>query len=247
MSARLALLLVLVAARALAHPMGNFSIGRHATLRAERDGLALTYVVDMAEVPTYQLHAAMGLEPATAITQADVEKYRARTAPAWLAQLALSLDGQPLELRAAEGRAILTPGAGGLPTVRFETRARAEWPGRPPGAHALAYRDGNFAERVGWKEVVLIAGEGVAVTTSSVPASDRTAGLTRYPDEAASAPSSVTEAKAALDFKVVRRDPRVAPQADGAPRREPGGLVSTIGLVALACVTIPLLMKRTRA
>jgi hypothetical protein len=37
-----------------AHPMGNFSISHYAAIHVERDGVELQYVVDMAEIPTYQ-------------------------------------------------------------------------------------------------------------------------------------------------------------------------------------------------
>ena len=39
---------------ALAHPMGNFSINHYAGIHVERDGVELRYIVDFAEIPTYQ-------------------------------------------------------------------------------------------------------------------------------------------------------------------------------------------------
>jgi nickel/cobalt exporter len=209
--ARGVLLSMLVAASAYAHPMGNFSIGQHATLTASRDGLALRYVLDFAEVPTYQLKPELKLLPAQAITQELVEAYRAAAAPAWLGKLALTVDGQPMALVIEHGRASMTPGAGGLPTVRFETLAHGAWP-FPAGqaAHQLAYRDENFPERVGWKEVVLAAGAGVRVSGATVSDQDRTAALTKYPDEGTAAPMAVREARATLVVQPATRDPRVA-------------------------------------
>ena len=38
----------------LAHPLGNFSISHYAGLRLTREGIELRYVLDMAEIPTFQ-------------------------------------------------------------------------------------------------------------------------------------------------------------------------------------------------
>ena len=37
-----------------AHPLGNFSISHYTAIRLETDGLVLRYVIDMAEIPTFQ-------------------------------------------------------------------------------------------------------------------------------------------------------------------------------------------------
>ena len=207
--------LLLCAGAALGHPMGNFSVGQHATLLPGRDGLAMRYVLDFAEMPTYNLRPEMGVAPADAITQAHVEAERERAGAAWLGRLAVTLDGRAVALAASGGRAVLTPGAGGLPTVRFELEARGAWPVAADGAHELGYSDANFPDRVGWKEVVVRAGDGARLLSATAPVTDRTAGLTRYPDEAAQAPMAVREARARVLFEAPRRDPRVAPAGEG--------------------------------
>ena len=40
---------------AYAHPLGNFTINRYARLEVYRDAVQIHYVVDMAEIPTFQL------------------------------------------------------------------------------------------------------------------------------------------------------------------------------------------------
>ena len=37
-----------------AHPMGNFSISHYAGIRVEPDYIELRYLIDMAEIPTFQ-------------------------------------------------------------------------------------------------------------------------------------------------------------------------------------------------
>ena len=223
---RLVLALLLWPAVAVAHPMGNFSVGQHATLELARGNLSVRYVLDLAEVPTYQLRAAMFLEPAAAITQADVELLREKSAREWLGKLAVTLDGRPLALEAVSGRSALTPGAGGLPTVRFEIEARAAWEPTSGTPHALGYRDANFPDRVGWKEVVVRAADGVTLASATAPSVDRTSALTKYPDQAAAAPLSVREANAT--FAVAAAAPAVGAPVQAAGTTAPGTSASDL-------------------
>ena len=39
---------------AAAHPMGNFSISHYTGIRIDRGYLEVLYVIDMAEIPTFQ-------------------------------------------------------------------------------------------------------------------------------------------------------------------------------------------------
>jgi len=47
----------------LAHPLGNFSISHYTSLRIERHAVALRYVLDLAEIPTFQELQATGMVP----------------------------------------------------------------------------------------------------------------------------------------------------------------------------------------
>jgi ABC-type nickel/cobalt efflux system permease component RcnA len=71
---------------------------------------------------------------------------------------------------------------------------RAELPAALAGLNQLTYRDGNFPDRAGWKEVVAEAGSGVAVATSSVPEQDRSRQLTDYPTDLLNSPPQTVEA-----------------------------------------------------
>ena len=46
-----------------AHPLGNFSINHYTALRTEADTVAVRYVVDLAEIPTFQEVQESGLVP----------------------------------------------------------------------------------------------------------------------------------------------------------------------------------------
>src|ERR1700722_14494759 len=45
---------LLLGPRSLAHPMGNFSVNHYSKISLESDGIKLSYIIDLAEIPTYQ-------------------------------------------------------------------------------------------------------------------------------------------------------------------------------------------------
>src|SRR5215216_7482260 len=58
--AALAVALVVAGATgAAAHPLGNFTVNTYSGLRVGPDRLAVDYVVDMAEIPTFQTRQAI--------------------------------------------------------------------------------------------------------------------------------------------------------------------------------------------
>jgi ABC-type nickel/cobalt efflux system permease component RcnA len=82
---------------AAAHPLGNFSISQYAGIRVERDAIQLRYVLDMAEIPTFQ-----ELQEAPLVPEADhpgLAEYLTRRSEALAEGLRLELDGRRLALR----------------------------------------------------------------------------------------------------------------------------------------------------
>src|SRR5262249_53290463 len=59
----------------------------------------------------------------------------------------------------------------------------------------LDYRDLNFPDRVGWKEVVAVAGPGVTLSSSSVPERGRSRELADYPTDMLNSPPQTLEAE----------------------------------------------------
>jgi hypothetical protein len=45
---------LLLGPRSLAHPMGNFSVNHYSKISVESDGIRISYIIDLAEIPTYQ-------------------------------------------------------------------------------------------------------------------------------------------------------------------------------------------------
>jgi nickel/cobalt exporter len=177
---RLVLLLVAVAAllppAASAHPLGNFSVNRYSGIQVSGDRIYVHYVLDLAEIPAFQERKRV---------------QRPGFARSVGRGLKLTLDGRPASLRLVDSKSALRPGAGGLKTLRFaavyETRAAGT---------RLAYRDTNFASRLGWREVVVRADRGARVESASVPSTSRSDTLTAYPQDLLRDPLAVSSATA---------------------------------------------------
>ena len=73
---------------------------------------------------------------------------------------------------------------------------RAALPREDAGATAaLTYRDGNYPERAGWKEIVATAAPGVTLVASTVPERDQSRELSDYPTDPAVSPPQALEAQ----------------------------------------------------
>jgi nickel/cobalt transporter (NicO) family protein len=168
---RLALLAVAIAslalpAQAAAHPLGNFTINRFSRVEVSGERLYVLYVLDMAEIPTFQ---AGRIDPAA---------YARRIA----ANEHLTLAGRPVRLVPLGQALAHPPGAGGLRTTRLEVVLAGP---RLAGPVRLAYRDANYADRIGWKEIV------VGAHTPS-----RSDELRAYPKDMLSSPLDLTSVTA---------------------------------------------------
>jgi ABC-type nickel/cobalt efflux system permease component RcnA len=173
---------LLAPAAAHAHPLGNFSVNHQARVAISADRVDVTYVLDQAEIPTFQ---ERGRPRAGVLAAKRAEIVRG---------LALEVGGRPVPLRPGAARIAFPRGQGGLPTTRLELRlrARADTAGR-----TVRLRDDTFADRAGWKAIVAVPGRGTAVR-SSVPSADPTARLTRYPQDLLDDPPDQREATFAV-------------------------------------------------
>ncbi len=175
----LAVLAALAApASALAHPLGNFTVNRQTEIELSGGRVYVHYALDLAEIPTFQL--------GTRVRGAGFAREAARG-------LELRLDGRRAPLRLLERRVSERPGAGGLKTLRFDAVYAAAGSGS-----RLAFRDRNFASRIGWREVVVRAEEGASLRSASVPAESRSDDLRAYPNDLLRSPLDVTSATASF-------------------------------------------------
>jgi ABC-type nickel/cobalt efflux system permease component RcnA len=182
-----------------AHPMGNFSISHYAAIRVLATSIEVRYVLDLAEIPTFQEIQDSGIVAETG--HASLGPYLARKAEALGSGLVLELNGRRLTLERGTREILFTRGAGDLPTMKLGVVYRAALDARAvqPQNH-LVYRDGNYPERAGWKEVIAGTGPRVAVLEASVPERDRSRALADYPTDLLNSPPQDLEA--AVTFTV---------------------------------------------
>ncbi len=204
----------------LAHPMGNFAICHYTRLLAEKDRLRIRYVLDIAEIPTVAEKAKLDRDRDAKVTAAEKEAYLAEKTPELLAGLRLRLNGRAVTLREARGAVELVPGAGGLDTLRIVLDLETPLPASALPAQ-VGYRDGNYAARAGWKEIVAVAGPGLALRSASVPATDRSRELTAYPPDAV--PPQDTEASFTVAAEPSAMGGEVPGTAAGAALGAPAG------------------------
>ena len=201
--------LLLGAAPLLAHPMGNFSVNHYSKITLTRAQVELLYVIDMAEIPTFQELQAAGLKADPADPR--ISAYLRSKADEFWQGLMLKLDGRPVELECSERQVIFPPGAGGLPTMKFGFTCRAPLTKLGSGQHRLDYRDDNFHERVGWKEVIVDADPALKLA-SSVPNKDRSAELSNYPTDLLNSPPQDLSANGTFTLpSVVRSGASITP------------------------------------
>jgi ABC-type nickel/cobalt efflux system permease component RcnA len=169
---------LLGAAPAAAHPLGNFSVNHLAKVRVSADRVEVRYVLDLAEIPTFQ---ARGTPAAARLAQARQEVLRG---------LRLTVDGRAVPLRlTGPGSLTMPPGAGGLKTTRVDLTLTAAV--RRPRRVQLS--DATYPGRVGWKGIVVGPGRDTAVR-SNAPLGDPTNGLRSYPEDLLDSPADMRSA-----------------------------------------------------
>jgi nickel/cobalt transporter (NicO) family protein len=191
-----------VPAAAGAHPLGNFSINHLTQVSVSRDRIDLRYVLDQAEIPTFQ---ERGRSDSAVLAAKGAEVAR---------HLAVTVDGRPIGLAVTGASLTHPPGQGGLPLTRVELSLRAAV--RSFGR--VSVHDGTFPGRVGWKAIVARPGAGTDVR-STAPSGDPTGGLRRYPRDSLSSP---------LDQRTATLSARPGDGRLTAPRG-PGGRAETTG------------------
>ena len=159
---------------ASAHPLGNFTVNHFAAVDLAGNGIYVRYALDLAEIPTFQEGAEVR-RPGYAATLAR--------------SLELRVDGKRVPLTVLSHRTSERPGAGGLKTMRFDAVFRAAATGRQ-----LTFADHAYANRIGWREIVVTARGGAQLGTSSAPATSRSDELRAYPQSLLRSPLDVRSA-----------------------------------------------------
>ncbi len=163
-----------------AHPLGNFTINHLAKVRMQPRGLSVRYVVDMAEIPAFQVMAQRGIAAAEPERAAGLAAWADEEKALVLRGLRIDADGINLKLSAAAPRVVTRPGAGGLPTLYFVDDLSAQYP-KAKAPRVVTIVDDNYAERIGWKDIVV------------APQTEPTHELRSYPSALLGSPRSIQQ------------------------------------------------------
>lgn len=198
----------------VAHPMGNFSVSHYTRLDLSAQGVDVTYVLDLAEIPTFQLLRDWGLDAHS--SQSALEAKAAEQAREWMRGLEFRAGGKRVEPKFVRAEVKLSEGAGSMQVARIASTLRLE---RVTGR--LQFEDHNFAERAGWKEIVIRSEDGTELVKASHSDVDRSKALTEYPADPTVAPPQ--DLRASVEWKaewpaVTKRvKPKIVPIEQPAP------------------------------
>ncbi|MDP8959374.1 MAG: nickel transporter [Actinomycetota bacterium] len=183
-------LVLLPAGAATAHPLGNFSTNVYAGLRAQPGRLLIDYVVDMAEIPTFQARQGMDGDADGRLDAGEEAAFRQETCERLAAGIQVRVDGRRSLVKVASSTMTFPPGQADLPTLRLECSMVSPMGIQDEGQagrRTVSYVDTNFAGRLGWREITA-TGDGARLVASDVPEESISRRLTAYPADLLQSP-----------------------------------------------------------
>ena len=172
---------------ASAHPMGNLSVNHYARLEPNARGLDVTYVLDLGEIPAFELTQSWGVD-----RDASQDVLLAKASgqvPQWISHLSFTENGKALQPKIEDTQLSVRAGAGNLQVFRITTKLHI-----PATGGRLEYEDHNYPARSGWREIVIHPGDRAAVARASTSDLDLSQALTVYPLDPANGPPRQTRA-----------------------------------------------------
>ncbi len=173
------MLLLTGAGTAYPHPLGNFTISHYTGIEVRSDSVVLQYVIDMAEIPTFQEMQEIGITSEEDLLRSQYLKEKLESLKRGLL---LEINGQRVALATEGGRISFPPGMGGLITMRIEGEFKARFGrDRIASRNDIRYVDSNFEGRAGWKEIVVYGSGSAVLGDSSASTVDQSQRLLAYP------------------------------------------------------------------
>jgi len=185
----LAVFALLLPREAQAHPLGNFTINHYSDLQFAGETAHVTYILDLAEIPTLQQKSDLDTNDNGELSRAESDAYLDARMPSLVEGLRLRVGNRDVPLRVLDRTAEYRPGQGGLPTLRIEANLMSELPKDWKGqAH---YSDQIYENRIGWREIVVRGGDGISIKDSTAPAQGVSDKLRSYPKDMLTSPLDV--------------------------------------------------------
>jgi ABC-type nickel/cobalt efflux system permease component RcnA len=168
-----------------AHPLGNFSVNQAIGLDLHPDRIAVTAIVDLAELPTLQERPAVDANGDGKVSAAESTAYNTRVCNAMAGAVGLRVDGRRIQWSVRPAGFEYRPGSAGLHTSRISCAFDAA--ADLARAATVDLINGYRADRIGWREITA-AGHGVHIVNPPVPARSVSDSLRSYPADLLGSP-----------------------------------------------------------
>ncbi|MFJ9246340.1 sulfite exporter TauE/SafE family protein [Streptomyces sp. NPDC101776] len=176
-------LLIVPAATASAHPLGNFTVNRYDGLVVAPGKLRVTHIEDLAEIPATQAKPD--------IKQLGMTEWARQRCDKAAEGSKVTVDGRTVALTPGSSTARLRPGQAGLNTLRVECSSTAPLP--KGSTVALGFHSAGLTTGPGWREITARA-DRMTLTKSDVAKKSISHELTSYPKDLLSSPADTTTA-----------------------------------------------------
>ncbi|NMO51767.1 High-affinity nickel-transporter [Actinoplanes sp. TBRC 11911] len=170
--------LMIPAAPASAHPLGNFSVNQYAGLTLSPSRIDVLAIADIAEIPTLQEKPSVDTSRDGALSPAELSAFASAECARFAAGLTLSVSGERLSWTVTQPSFAVVPGAGGLSTSRLTCSLSA--PASLSDTATVRVVNAYRSDRVGWREITA-TGSGVRLSSATVPADSVSGQLRSYP------------------------------------------------------------------
>jgi len=205
----------------IAHPLGQFSVNHFSRIRMGIDRVVIRYVIDLAEVPTFQESQIADTDLSGSLSREELNRYLDRVVQGYIDNLKLTMDGRPAPLRMTGREIGLLPGQSGsdqmgLATMRMVIDLEAPFGFENP-APRFRFEDLNQTDRPGWREMVVVPEQGLSVYDSNIFGSAVTDELRAYPEELLLSPLAETRGEWSVTAGPIPDGAKPLMQRDGRP------------------------------
>ena len=190
-----------------AHPMGNSSVSHYSRFEVTPRGVELHYALDLAELPSLDLMRKWGVKPDS--PREKIQKHADEQAHEWARNLFITSAGRSVMPSLQQTSVAFSDSADGNPTIRIAMKLTLA-----VATGTLEFEDKNYQDRAGWKEILIVPGEGVSIAKASHGAKELSQGLTAYPK---GAPPQDLRAQVEWAVGAQQKDPLIVPIGDSSP------------------------------
>ncbi len=191
-----AIFILFLAVSAFAHPLGNFSVNQFSQLDVNKNQIKLLQVLDLAEIPTFQLKNELDTDKNNVFSNEEINAYAQKITPDISSKLSLTVNNQNVPWQVVSKVAQTVEGAGSLQTLRIEWNFLADV--KNAEQNRVSFANNNFAERLGWNEIIIIRTDNVNIFDSTAFGNSLTNALKTYPENQINSP--LNERKAEFSF-----------------------------------------------